>query len=479
LHFVRLGGVEHFENPVMRELQDKKVLVIGHDASGQAAVRLCVAKGARVSVVPAGPETVSEMDIEALQNLGAETLALGDTAKPEFDLGVLSQSIPRTSAIIYPLIEKNIPVVSDLELAYQHFYCLSLAITGTNGKTTTAELVEEMFTRCGRKTTKAGGSDAPVCEIIENTRELDFATLEVNSFQLESIGTFRPSVAVLLNLKPDHMDRYERISNYARTLARVFMNQQPFDWAIIQSEALAQLLSLGVEIPSKVITFSANNRRADLFLDRSLLISRIPDWDGPLLDMEHLQLRGPHNAENVMAALAVGRVLTLPLEEMIEALKAHVPGPHRCEVVAETQGVKFINDSKAMNMDAVQKALQAAPAGRGGEPNIWLIAGGKDKGLEFHDLGPLLAQRVKGAFLLGEMKDKLRAAWSLFTPCTTVTSLPEAVQKAGESASAGDVVLLSPGCSSFDMFQNYQRRGEIFREAVADWIHSHRLEAVK
>jgi UDP-N-acetylmuramoylalanine--D-glutamate ligase len=454
----------------MRDLTDKRVLVIGHDGSARAAARLAVAKGARVSVVPAGPESVSERDIEALENLGAETLKLGGAPKAEFDVAVLSQAIPRTSEIVYPLIEKNVPVISDLELASEHFFCLAVAITGTNGKTTTAEFLEEMVNRCGKKTLKAGGSDAAICDIVEQTRELDFATLEVNSFQLESIEQFRPSVAVILNLKPDHMDRYERMSNYARTLARVFSNQQPFDWAIVQSEALAQLRALGVEIPSKVITFSANNRRADIYLDRTLLISQIPDWDGPLLDMDSCRLKGPHNAENVMAALAVGRVLKLPLEEMVEAVKAHVPGPHRFEMVAEAGGVTFINDSKAMNMDAVQKALQAAPAGRGGEPNIFLIAGGKDKGLEFHDLGPLLAQRVKGAFLLGEMREKLRAAWSLFTPCAIVESIAEAVKSAAEAARHGDVVLLSPGCSSFDMFQSYQQRGDQFREAVENWI---------
>jgi UDP-N-acetylmuramoylalanine--D-glutamate ligase len=454
----------------MRELTDKKVLVIGHDASARAAVSLAKSKGARVYAVPAGPESVSDRDIEALENLGAETLKLGALTKADFDVAVLSQSIPRTSETVYPLIEKNVPVISDLEIAYQHFFCLGVAITGTNGKTTTAEFLEEMVNRCGKKTLKAGGSDTPMCDIVEQTRELDFATLEVNSFQLESIQHFRPSVAVILNLKPDHMDRYERMSNYVRTLAKVFSNQQPFDWLIIQSEALAQLRSLGIEIPGKVITFSANNRRADIYLDRSLLISQIPDWDGPLLDMESCRLKGPHNAENVMAALAVGRVLKLPLEEMVEAVKAHVPGPHRFETVAEADGVTFINDSKAMNMDAVQKALLAAPAGRGGEPNIFLIAGGMDKGLEFHDLGPLLAQRVKGAFLLGEMREKLRAAWSLFTTCTIVESLAEAVKAATENAKSGDVILLSPGCSSFDMFQSYQQRGDQFRDAVKNWI---------
>lgn len=457
----------------MRDVADKKVLVIGHDASAHAAVRLLVGKGARVSIVPGGAQPVSNRDIEALENLGADVLKAGEACNCDYDLGVLSQTVPRTADVVYPLMEKNIPVVSDLELASQNFLCLPVAITGTNGKTTTAEFIEEMVNRCGKRTLKAGGSDTPVCEIVENTKELDFATLEVNSFQLESIETFRPSVAVLLNLKPDHMDRYERMSNYARNMARVFMNQEGFDWAVVQSEALAQLRSLNVEIPSKVLTFSANNRRADIFLDRSLLISQVPDWDGPLLDLEHCRLRGPHNAENVMAALAVGRILKLPLEEMVEAVKAHVPGPHRCEVVAEAGGVTFINDSKAMNMDAVQKALQAAPSGRAGEPNVYLIAGGKDKGLEFHDLGPLLAQRVKGAFLLGEMQEKLRAAWSLFTPCTIVDSLREAVAQAAEGAGRGDVILLSPGCSSFDMFQNYQQRGELFREAVAQWIAAH------
>jgi UDP-N-acetylmuramoylalanine--D-glutamate ligase len=461
----------------MHEVENKKVLVIGQDASAQAAVRLLVSKKAVVFVAPEGPKGASERDIEVFQNLGADTLSPGDAANHDFDLGVLGQTVPRSAPGLYPLIEKNVPIISDLELAYHNYLCLSVAITGTNGKTTTAEFLEEMVNRCGRKTLKAGGSDAPVCEIVEATRELDFATLEVNSFQLESIEHFRPSIAVVLNLKPDHMDRYERISNYAHTIARVFKNQQPFDWAIVQSEALAQLRSLGVSIPSKVITFSANNRRADIFLDRSLLISQIPDWDGPLMDLEGCQLRGPHNAENVMAALAVGRVLKLPLEEMVEAVKAHVPGPHRCEVVAEIGGVTFINDSKAMNMDAVQKALQAAPAGRGGEPNVFLIAGGKDKGLEFHDLGPLLGQRVKGAFLVGEMQEKLRAAWSLFTPCSEVESIREAVLLAAESAQDGDVILLSPGCSSFDMFQNYQQRGEFFRDAVAEWAAAHPAEA--
>ena len=306
----------------------------------------------------------------------------------------------------------------------------------------------------------------------EQTKDLDFLTLEVSSFQLETIQYFRPAVGVLLNITPDHLDRYDRMADYALAKGKLFMNQQPFDWAVVQSEALAQLRSLKVNIPSKVITFSANNRRADLYLDRSLIISGLDDWNGPLLDMNQTRLVGPHNAENVMAALAVGRILRIPLETMVEALKSYEPAAHRCELVAEIGGVKFINDSKATNLDAVHKALLAVPAAQPGEPNVWLIAGGRDKGFEYHDIGPLLSQRVKGAFLIGETREKIRAAWSLFTPCTLKDSLIEAVTEAATSAVSGDVVLLSPACSSFDQFQNYQHRGDVFRQAVAELASS-------
>jgi UDP-N-acetylmuramoylalanine--D-glutamate ligase len=343
---------------------------------------------------------------------------------------------------------------------------LNIAITGTNGKTTTTELVERLLRHNHIKTLAAGNVGLPICAVADQTKELDFLTLEVSSFQLEHIEFFRPIIGVLLNITPDHLDRYPRMADYVQAKARLFINQQAFDWAIIQSEALAQLRSLGISIPSKTITFSANNRRADIHWDRGLIISRMPEWPGPLLDMDQCQLRGPHNAENLMAALAVGRVLRLPLEMMVEALKTYRPAPHRCELVAEINGVKFINDSKATNVDALRQAVLSVPAGAGGEPNIWLIAGGKDKGFEYYDIGPLLSQRVKGAFLIGETREKIRAAWSLFTPCVLADSLLEAIAEAARRATSGEVVLLSPACSSFDQFRNYQHRGDAFREAV-------------
>ena len=188
--------------------------------------------------------------------------------------------------------------------------------------------------------------------------------------------------------------------------------------------------------------------------------------------MDHCKIRGPHNAESLMAALAIGRVLRLPLEQTAEALKNYELPPHRFELVAEVNGVKFINDSKSANLGALHRALLSIPEGRAGEPNVWLIAGGRDKRFDFHDIGPLLSQRVKGAFLIGEAREKIRSAWSLFTPCTLADSLLEAVSEATKAATAGDIILLSPACSSFDQFRSYQHRGEVYRQAVADWART-------
>jgi UDP-N-acetylmuramoylalanine--D-glutamate ligase len=451
----------------MVSLENKKVLVLGLGLSGVAASELLRAKGADVLAVDIADNPQLRQDAELLRKLGAK-VQLGTKNLPQgtFDLAVVSPGVPTENAILAALRQQKVPVIGEFELGYQHSLCLNVSITGTNGKTTTTELVERLLRQNQIKTLAAGNIGTPVCQIVEKTRELDFLTLEVSSFQLETTEYFRPAIAVLTNITPDHLDRYPSMADYARAKARIFQNQQAFDWAIVQSEALAYLRSLKIEIPSKTITFSSNNRRADLFLDRGLIISRMDGWTGPVLNMEQCRIFGPHNAENLMAALAVGKILRIPLESMVETLKTYAPAPHRCELVAEVNGVKYINDSKATNLDALQKALLSMPLVRAGDPNVWLIAGGKDKGFEYHDVGPLLSQRVKGAFLLGETRDKIRAAWSLFTPCTQVDSLLEAVSEAAKHAVAGDVVLLSPACSSFDQFQNYQHRGEVFRQAV-------------
>lgn len=451
----------------MSNLADKTVLVIGLGKSGAAAARFLQKMRAQVTVVDSAESDDLERQAGQLREEGIEVL-LGAQDAPEgkFDFGVLSPGVPPTLPLVKQLREGGLHLISELELGYQHSKCLNIAITGTNGKTTTTELVERILTHNQKRTVAAGNIGTPLTAVVEQTKELDLLTLEVSSFQLEAIQYFRPSIAILLNITPDHLDRYASMDEYALSKARIFENQQVFDWAIIQSEALARLKAIGVKIPAKIITFSVVDEEADIYLDRGLIISRLHNWTGPLLNMEECRLMGPHNAENLMAALAVARVLRLPLEEVQKSLQSYVPAAHRCEVVAAVKGVRYVNDSKATNPDALDKALQTMPTGKKGEKNIFLIAGGRDKGFEYHSVGPQISKRVKHAFLIGETREKLRASWSLFTPCTLVGSLLEAVTGAAEQAVSGDIVLLSPACSSFDMFQNYQHRGDVFRQSV-------------
>lgn len=358
------------------------------------------------------------------------------------------------------------PQISELELAFRQARCLTLAVAGTNGKSTTADMVARILANNHRSAIVAGNTDQPASAVTDQARNLDFIIFQASASQLQHTEFFRPAVAVLLNLVPGHLEGYARPEDYIRAVACLFRNQQPFDWAIIQSEALNRLRELDLPVPAKVVTFSASDPGADLRLDRGLLISRLENWPGPLLDMDHCQVRGPHNTENLMAALAVGHALRLPLESMTDPLKTYTAGPHRCQLVAELQGVQFINDAKAANVDALHKALLAARLGSNGEANVWLIAGGRDDALDFHYLGPTLSKRVKRAFLLGEAAEKIRAAWSLFTPCTVAASLVEALGEAVQTAGSGDVVLFSPACSSLEVFRNYQEAGERFCAAV-------------
>jgi UDP-N-acetylmuramoylalanine--D-glutamate ligase len=449
-------------------IEDKSVLVIGLGLSGVAATELLLKRGAHVTAIDSVDNKSLREQAMKLRTRGVDVeLGVLNVPPRHFDFAVVSPGVPLTHSLILEIYEREIPLIGELELGYQQSFALNISITGTNGKTTTTELVERLLTTAGKKTVAAGNIGTPLCSVADETRAMDFVTLEVSSFQLETIQYFRPMVAVLMNITPDHMDRYACMENYARAKGRLFENQQAFDWAIIQSEALAQLQKLGVRIPSKIITFSATDENADIYLDRGQIMSRIENWPGRLLNMDEVRLRGPHNAENIMATLCVGRVLRIPLEEMLEAVRSYTPAPHRCELVAEINGVQFINDSKATNVDAVAKALLGIPEnGNSRGPNVWLLAGGKDKGFEYHDLGPLLSRRVKGAFLFGETSEKIRAAWGLFTSCSIVPSLLEAMAAAAKCAQRGDVVLLSPACSSFDQFRNYQHRGEVFREVV-------------
>src|ERR1051326_1247592 len=281
------------------DLQDKHVLVIGLGGRGQAACRLLRRNGARVLAVDSENNQDLQDRAAELHPLGVE-VSLGTSALPkrDFSFAVVSPAGPSNAQLVAAVVQRQLPVIGELEFGVQQSKCLSIAISGTNGKGTTAELVERVLTTNHRKTVLSGDRAHPVCAVIEQTRHLDYLILQVDSVQLETTQFFRPSVAVLTNLSPAHQDRYSKHEDYVRATAALLKNQQPFDWAIVQSEALAQLFELHLPVPAKVITFSAEDYTADIYLNRGLLISRLPNWSGPLLDMDHCQLRGPHNAEN-------------------------------------------------------------------------------------------------------------------------------------------------------------------------------------
>lgn len=451
----------------MSGYQNKQVLLIGLSGRGRAACELLLRTGAKVTAVEPNDTPALREVTRSLESAGAE-VHLGRTSLPGggYEMGVVSPAVPTSSPLVVEALGRGVRLISELELAFHHMRCLSLAVTGTNGKGTVADLIEHVLGDLDRRLVVAGQRERPVCDVVEQTADADYLVLQVNAFQLELVEFFRPVVAVLMNLAPDHLDRYGSMENYVRATARIFSQQQQFDWAIVQREALESMAGLGLRPPSKVITFSARDESADLYLDRGMIVSRLPNWSGPLLDLDQCKVTGAHYAENFMAVLAMGRALRISLDHLVEVLKRVEPQAHRFQLVAERDGVQFINDAKASNPHALQTALRALRPGRAGQANVWLIAGGRDKGADYHAVGALLGERVKGVFLFGEARETLRAAWSLFTPCTLVGSLLEAVAEAANCATEGDVVLLSPACSCFDQFRDYQHRGDTFSSAV-------------
>ena len=433
--------------------QGKQVAVLGAGRSGEAAAILLTALGARVSVLDSSDSaSIGEAKLTKMRGMGIRVVAgvSADQDQSSYDLAVLSPGIDPKTTLVQNFLIRGIPVIAEIELAFQNSPTPVIGITGTNGKTTTTELVAAMLTSAGVRTEAAGNIGKPYSEVVAEGRKLDIITLEVSSFQLERIQKFRPAISVWLNLRPDHLDRYNSEPEYREAKLRIFENQTADDWAVVNFRD--QLPA----IAPKRLTFSAYETAADLHLRDEVIHYR----NEPLLDPRETSLRGLHNAENLMAALGVGLTRGLTAAQMRPALKAYRPQPHRCEVVRELDQVLYINDSKATNLDALEKALLSET-----RPVI-LIAGGKDKGFTFDSLTQLVSQRARWVVLLGEMAERISLDWRDHVPCETTGSLREAVEIAWSFARAGEVVLFSPGTSSFDMFKNYADRGDQFRSLV-------------
>ena len=340
--------------------------------------------------------------------------------------------------------------MGELELGWRSVNAPVVAITGTNGKTTTTELLAQMLNACGQRTVACGNIGKPLSEVAREGRELDVLTVEVSSFQLETISTFRPAVSVWLNFAPDHLDRYRSLAEYRAAKLRIFDYQTEDDVAVVNAaEELPPL-------KARKITFSAYDDRADLRLSEGAIVYR----SEPVLRLAETKLRGSHNIENIMAALGVGLARGLTFAQMVPPLCAYEPRPHRLEFVREINGVDYINDSKATNLDAVEKALLAQT-----KPVV-LIAGGKDKGFEFSTLRELVGEKVRAVVLIGEMAGRICKDWEGVVKCEIAVSIADAVERAHATAHSGETVLFSPGTSSFDMFKSYADRGDQFRALV-------------
>jgi UDP-N-acetylmuramoylalanine--D-glutamate ligase len=377
---------------------------------------------------------------------------LGDEADADpvvYDLAVLSPGIDPVVPLVRNAISKNIPLIGELELAFEECSCPVVAITGTNGKTTTTELTTRILQGCGVRTIASGNIGLPFATAVRQSHLMDVMVLEVSSFQLETIRQFRPKVSAWLNLSPNHLDRYPGMQEYRAAKLRIFENQTADDFAVVN--AINDLPPLR----ARTISFSAVTDRGDFSLQGSSIFFR----SEKILDQSATRLPGVHNAENIMAALGIGHALGLGMESMAASIADYAPPVHRCEFVRDLDGVRWINDSKATNLDAMAQALrsQAAP--------VILIAGGKDKGFEFDENAALVHERARAAVLIGEMRHRIAASWS-GTDCHPVDSLEEAVAAARRLARPGDVVLFSPGTSSFDMFRNYGERGNLFKTFV-------------
>jgi len=434
------------------DVNGKQVVVLGLGISGMEAAKLLKDNGAHVTVRDnAAADPKVKQRAEALRRLGV-SVELGEAiaSMPRFDFCVLSPGINPNAPLVRGLRQAGLPMFGELEVAYRFCKCPIVAITGTNGKTTTTELVDAMLAAGGKRTKASGNIGTAFSSAVRDSANLDVMVLEVSSFQLEHIVEFRPRISVHLNLTPDHLDRYGSMEEYETAKWQVFRNQTADDYAIVNSNLRLP------EIAAKKITFSVTGSQADYqLIDGWLVASGVQ-----VLEQSRTNLIGPHNAENMLAALAVADLYQVPRENAIRALGAYKPLPHRCEKVGEIDGVTFINDSKATNIDALEKALLAMRL------PIVLIAGGKDKGLDFSGLRPLLREKVKAVVLIGQMTEKLFAAWNTAVPCVAATTLADSVERARSLANAGDVVLFSPGCSSYDMFKDFEDRGNQFRALI-------------
>ncbi len=441
------------------DLQGKKILVVGSGRTGISTARFCLGKGARVTL----NDMQKKFDVPRdLLDQGMAVEAGGHSIETfvRHDLVVIS---PGISIMIRPVIEaqaRGIEVISEIELAGRFLRAPLIAVTGTNGKTTTTSLIGALLQAAGKRVFVGGNIGTPLIECCMQSEPFDYIVAEISSFQLEAIRHFRPFISVLLNVTDDHLDRHSSFDEYCGAKARIFMNQQSSDVAVISADDPA-VLALAPSIKAEVFYFSSSHPSQNgAWHDGLFHFVRSRDRGRLTLDASGAQLRGAHNIENMLAAGSVGFLCGLSGDLIRDALLSFAGLPHRMEFVDEIQGVRFFNDSKGTNVGAVVKSLESL------EGPIILIAGGKDKGGSYSPLEALLAGKGKALVVLGEARERIAAELGHAVPTVIVDSLEKAVAEALARACPGDSVLFSPACASFDMFKSYAHRGQCFVDSV-------------
>ena len=444
-----------------------RVLVVGLARTGIAAARFLSNRGARVIGVDIRNRSDLETEFPEVSELSID-LQVGGHHEEHFlhtDLIVVS---PGVSPFIDPLVKARalkIPIVSEIELASWFISTPIVGVTGTNGKTTTALLIGEMLREAGTRVFVGGNIGNPLINLVASDEKTDVAVIELSSFQLEGIQRFRPTIAVLLNISEDHLDRYASFDAYVASKSRLFMNQTASDFAVVNaSDPIARRVASSSRARRVDFNVTENQRTGTLYDGRRIIL-RERDRE-EIYDPGKSRLIGIHNIENMMAAIVTARLRGCPREVVQQTLETFHGLTHRLEFVREVKGVSYFNDSKGTNVGAVVKSLQTFPG------RIILIAGGRDKGGDYSPLKEPIRERVKHLIFIGEARERMAHQLKDTAPFDLADSLQEAVDKAHCLAVPGDTVLLSPACSSYDMFRDYVERGDTFKARVERLVHS-------
>ncbi len=446
------------------ELKNKRVLVVGLGKSGLAAALFLRDRGARVTVSDTRSAAALGGQIPALLEAGIMVEAGGHgllTFRRQ-DLIVVSPGVPLDTPEVKQAQLLGLTVLGELELASRFLEGETIAITGSNGKTTTTTLLGQIFADSGLRTQVGGNIGLPVIELIAESNPETWNILEVSSFQLETTVEFRPKIALVLNITPDHLDRHKTFERYAAAKARITANQGLNDYLVLNAEDVKTQL-VAAKTKARIYWFSAVRQvKQGAFVhgESIFFLSQEGGKPEPVLPVAEITLKGAHNLENVLAAVCAAKLAGIPSESIRASVAKFQAVEHRLELVRTVAGVEYYNDSKATNVDATMKALASFPAG------VHLILGGKDKDSDYTLLAPLLRQRCNAVYTVGSAAEKIERELAGVVKMVSAKTLDLAVALAAKAAKDGDVVLLAPACSSFDQFENYEHRGRVFREEV-------------